>query len=68
MQVYKISGDKRRQLKKELSLSKHYLKMNPHYTDIDKVYGCYNEEFNNTYTNKLQNRIKELTILLDELR
>lgn len=37
--IFKISGIKRRLLKKELSLLKHSVKMFHFYNDVDTVYG-----------------------------
>jgi len=53
-----ISGQKRRKLKKELSLNKRLLKMNRFINDIDEVYGVgMTEQELIDYENKLKREI-----------
>jgi len=64
---FKISGDERRKLKKEVSLLKSQIKNVWYYNDIDKVYGGGTDE---DHLNKLisdsEEAIREIELLLSE--
>lgn len=62
-----ISGQKRRELKKELNLNKRLLRMNRFYNDIDEVYGggMTEQELIN-YENKLKKEITQQETLLNK--
>lgn len=62
-----ISGQKRRELKKKLSLNKQLLKMNRFYNDIDEVYGGgMTEQELTDYEDKLKKEITQQETLLSK--
>ena len=66
---FKISGQARRELKKELSFLQRSLKYQPQYVDLCNVYGTpLDEEKEKAFIIKSENRIKEIIHSLNILR
>lgn len=65
---FKISGQPRRELKKELSFLQRSLKYQPQYVDLCNVYGTpLDDEKEKEFVIKSENRIKEIERLIQEL-
>lgn len=65
---YLISGQKRRELKKELSQLKYALKYQHQFNDLSVVYGTYDEEAAKKFNDKTIVKIKAIETMLEQLK